>query len=141
MKCKYTVVQIFKKSSLANIYMFKVNKRKTIDVVDVVLVFLLLKLNLFQTFFSSVSIVEFEQVNVSWVTSDGCFRNFIMNSVSLHHYVSTKIFKKQPFTDVLQNRCSYKFRKIHNKRSVPLPVLLFCEFFFLSYRTRPCDCF
>ena len=35
--------------------------------IDVVLVFLLLTSNIFRTF-SSVSIVDFEQVNVSWVT-------------------------------------------------------------------------
>ena len=34
--------------------------------IDVVLVFLLLTLKIFHTFFS-VSIVDFEQVNVSWV--------------------------------------------------------------------------
>ena len=47
----------------------------------------------------------------------------------MHHYVSTKIFQKQPFAYVLQNKCSHKFRKIHKKRFVPLPVLFFCEFF------------
>ena len=52
-----------------------------------------------------------------------------MISVSLHRYVSTKIFQKQPFADVLQNRCSYKFRRIHKKRSVPLPVLFCYELF------------
>ena len=44
----------------ANIYLFKVD-------VDVFLVFLLLTLNIFHTFFYSVSIVDFEQVNVSWL--------------------------------------------------------------------------
>ena len=62
-------------------------------------------------------------------TSSGCFWSFIMTSVSLHHYVSTKIFQNQQFADVLRNRCSYKFRKIHKKRSVPLVVLFFCEYF------------
>ena len=38
------------------------------DVIDFVLVFLLLTLNIFHTFFSSVSIVDFEQVNISWET-------------------------------------------------------------------------
>ena len=38
---------------------------KYVDVSDVVLVFLLLILNIFHTFFS-VSIVDFEQVNVCW---------------------------------------------------------------------------
>ena len=37
------------------------------DVTDVVLVFLLLALNIFFTPFSSVSIVDFEQVNASCV--------------------------------------------------------------------------
>ena len=35
---------------------------------DVVLVFLLLTINIFNTFFS-VSIVELEQVNINWVSS------------------------------------------------------------------------
>ena len=38
---------------------------KYVDVDDVVLVFLLLILNIFHTFFS-VSIVDFEQVNACW---------------------------------------------------------------------------
>ena len=46
--------------------MFKVNKKKHQNVIDVVLVFLLL-LWTYLTTFSSVSIVDFEQVNVSWV--------------------------------------------------------------------------
>ena len=49
--------------------MFKVNNtntpKKVFCVNDVVLVFLQLTLNMFRTF-SSVSIVDFEQVNVSW---------------------------------------------------------------------------
>ena len=36
---------------------------------DVVLVFLLLTLNMFHTFFSAVSTIDFEQVNVSSVDS------------------------------------------------------------------------
>ena len=47
--------------------MFNVNKN-TNNIIDVVLVFLLSTSNLFHTFFS-VSIVEFEQVNVCWVDS------------------------------------------------------------------------
>ena len=50
-------------------------------------------------------------------------------SVSFHHCVSTKKSKKHPFADVLQNRCSYKFRKIHRKTPVPVHVLFFCKFF------------
>ena len=65
----------------AIIYLFKVNNRNTNegceicsklikhqdDVNDVVLVFLLLTLNISKfTTFPSVSIVDFEQVNVSW---------------------------------------------------------------------------
>ena len=46
--------------------MFEVNNNNTIDAIDVVLVFLLLTLNIFDAFFS-VSIVDFEQVNVNWV--------------------------------------------------------------------------
>ena len=49
--------------------MFKVNNKNTKttsnNVIDVVLVFFLLTLNIFRIF-SSVSIVDFEQVNVSW---------------------------------------------------------------------------
>ena len=36
--------------------------------------------------------------------------------------------KNIPEADVLQNKCSYKFCKIHKKRSMMLPVLFFCEF-------------
>ena len=51
---------------LANIYLFKVNKKNpTRMALDVSLIFLLLTLNIFHTFYS-VSIVGFEQVNVSW---------------------------------------------------------------------------
>ena len=50
--------------------MFKVNnKNYKNNVNDVLLVFLLLTLNVFHTFFS-VSIVDFKQVNVNWVTKD-----------------------------------------------------------------------
>ena len=46
--------------------MSKVNKKKhQNDVNDVVMVFLLLTLNIFDTFLSD-SIIDFEQVNVSW---------------------------------------------------------------------------
>ena len=41
-------------------------KKHQSDVNDLILVFLLLCLNLFHTFFS-ISIADFEQVNVSWV--------------------------------------------------------------------------
>ena len=44
------------------------NNKHENNVIDVVLVFLLLILNIFYTSFSSVSIVNFEQVNVSWDT-------------------------------------------------------------------------
>ena len=47
--------------------MVKVNNKKAQnDIKDVVLVFLFLTLNIFRTI-SSVSIVDFEQVNGSWV--------------------------------------------------------------------------
>ena len=46
--------------------MFKVNNKNTRKITNnVLLMFLLLNLKKFQTFFS-VSIVDFEQVNVSW---------------------------------------------------------------------------
>ena len=45
--------------------MFKINNKYTYDVV---LVFLLVTLNIFHSFFS-VSIVDFEEVNISWVSS------------------------------------------------------------------------
>ena len=45
--------------------MFKINNKYTYDVV---LVFLLVTLNIFDSFFS-VSIVDFEEVNISWVSS------------------------------------------------------------------------
>ena len=53
------------------------------DVVGVVLVFLLLTLNILNTFFS-VSIVKLEQVNVSWVR--GCFKQ-LKPVFSLHKQV------------------------------------------------------
>ena len=43
----------------------KVAGLQTFEVTDVVVVFLMLTLNIFHTF-SSVSIVDFEQVNISW---------------------------------------------------------------------------
>ena len=59
-----------KKCTPANMYLFKVNHKSTSKrcVIDVVLLFLLLTLNIYTTF-SSVSIVGFEQVNVGW---DNC---------------------------------------------------------------------
>ena len=38
-------------------------------------------------------------------------------------WLSTKKFQKQPFADVLQNRCSYKFCKIHRRTPVLEPFL------------------
>ena len=64
----------------SNIYLFKIGNRNTrkrceicswydvVDIVDLVLMFLILTLNIFHTF-SSISIVDFEQVNVSWFKS------------------------------------------------------------------------
>ena len=46
--------------------MFKVERRFQFDVVDIVLVFLVLALNIIQTC-SSVSIVDFDQVITGWV--------------------------------------------------------------------------
>ena len=45
--------------------MLKITRHEN-DVNDIVLVFLLLTLNVFHSFFSA-SIVDFEQVNVCWV--------------------------------------------------------------------------
>ena len=62
------VFRVYEKviNSQANIYLPKVNNE--IHLIDVVLVFLLLTLNISHfTFLSSVSITVFEQVNVSWV--------------------------------------------------------------------------
>ena len=48
----------------------------------------------------------------------------------MHHYVLTKYFQKQPFANVLQNRSSYKFHKIHRKTTVQVTVLFSSELFF-----------
>ena len=45
----------------------RITRITTNNDVDVVLMFLLLTLNMFHTFFSTVSIVDFQRVNVSWV--------------------------------------------------------------------------
>ena len=50
--------------------MFKVSSNN--DVIDVVLVFLLLTLKISQHF-STISIVDFEQVNLSWVQFEFLF--------------------------------------------------------------------
>ena len=67
----------------------------TNDVIDVVLAFLLLTLNIFQIFFS-VSIADFEQVIVSWdigntnihinlfMHNDGKWLNILLKSCSVH---------------------------------------------------------
>ena len=51
-----------------------------------------------------------------------------------------KNISEAAFDDILRNRCSYKFRKIHKKRSVPLAVLFFSEcfnfFYFLQNTSR-----
>ena len=84
----------------ANIYLFKVNYRDTRkmceiyskftkkhqnDVNDVVLEFLLLTLNIF-TPFSSVSIVDFEQGNVTWNV-----KALVITYISSHHSFSNSI--------------------------------------------------
>ena len=76
-----------------NIYLFKVN--------DVVLVFLLLTLNIFRTL-SSVSIVDFEQVNVSWVCM--IMQRRIQNSIKCLNW---SVFRKavKYFHKTLQRRC------------------------------------
>ena len=50
--------------------MYKVSNR--LGTPDVVLVFLLLTLNIFSPFFSA-SIVDFEQINVSWVSTTNTY--------------------------------------------------------------------
>ena len=73
--------------------------------------------------------VYFDKMQINWC------RNFQEQlppvGDSEMFYVSIKIFQKQPFkdVDVLQNRCSYKFCKIHKKMCVPLLVLFFREVF------------
>ena len=71
---KYHILTYESRYIPANIYLLKVNTRRCEKCNDkntrttslnVVLVFLLLTLNIFH-FFSSVSIVDFEQVIVSW---------------------------------------------------------------------------
>ena len=47
--------------------MLKVNKKHQNDFIGIVLVFCLLTLNIFHTFSYGVSIVDFEQVNLSWL--------------------------------------------------------------------------
>ena len=49
----------------------------------------------------------------------------------LHYYVSTKIFQKQQFADVLRNRCSYKFRKIHKKKTRAVSCTVFLWIFYV----------
>ena len=51
--------------------MSRVNNKNTSDLVVDVLVFLLLALNIFHTFI--VSVVDFEQVNISWAIPPICF--------------------------------------------------------------------
>ena len=47
--------------------MLKVNNKHQNDFIGIVLVFCLLTLNIFHTFSYGVSIVDFEQVNLSWL--------------------------------------------------------------------------
>ena len=49
-------------------YVQRLQQKHQNDLIDIVLVFLLLTLNYFISF-SSVSIVDFEEVNVSWVAN------------------------------------------------------------------------
>ena len=80
MICRLYFPDLLNANIKANIHLFQVNIRNTRkrceiclkltiktleDVIDAILVFLLLTENTFQPF-SSVSIVNFEQVNVSW---------------------------------------------------------------------------
>ena len=52
------------------------------NVIDVVLIILLLTLNIFHTF-SSVSIVNFEQVNVNWIITIG----FLKTCKSIRYFL------------------------------------------------------
>ena len=70
--------------------MFKVSNK---NVIDVILVFLLLTLNICHTFFS-VSVIYFEQANVSWV-----FRK--QSSLFLDTAILTKRFYNQ-FHNILR---------------------------------------
>ena len=83
----------FEKSHLpANIYLFKVNNRhsrKRNKICswrhhDVVLVFSLLTFNIFHTF-STVSIADFEQVDVSWVSTSHPNQRLLVKSQQLKH--------------------------------------------------------
>ena len=119
----------FQEQSPANIYLFEVNKRKTIDVVDVVLNGLVFKSLDSQSKGPCSKSLGGSKVDLVFHPSEVDKMSTGNLVVKSKHYVSTKIFQKQPFADVLQNRCSYKFCKIHKKRSTPLPMLFFCEFF------------
>ena len=55
--------------------MFKVNNKD--DVIDVVLVFLFLTLDIFHIFFSTFFIFDFEQVNFSWTVKTFCDPNVL----------------------------------------------------------------
>ena len=78
----------------ANIYLFKVNNRNTRKRHEIsskltirkpeqrqwrLLIFLLLTLNIFTTF-SSVSIIDFEQVNVSWIITNFIIKVYMRTS-------------------------------------------------------------
>ena len=59
--CSYSTIETLEKGVCSKLAIKHQN-----DVTDVVLVFLLLTLNIFHKF-SNVSIVDFEQVNITWV--------------------------------------------------------------------------
>ena len=67
--CFFICLGLFgnKKDFPTNIYLFKVNNRNSRKMCDFYrYVFLSLRLNIFYTF-ASVSIVDFDQVNVNWI--------------------------------------------------------------------------
>ena len=82
-----------------NIYLFKVKnsanyvqrqQEKYQNVIDVVLVFLVLTLNIFHNFFS-VSIVDFEQVNASWGYVSSMWKSYFS---SICYLIKMNNFKK-----------------------------------------------
>ena len=90
-------------SKPANIYLFKVTIKtlqkgvKLVD--DVVLLLLLLTLNIFHTFFSSVSIVDFEQVNVSLGSSSTIIKLItIFTSVNFNVTKNCRVHQKAAHT-------------------------------------------
>ena len=72
--------------------MFKLKQKHHNNVIGVVLVFLLLILNIFYTF-SSAFIVDFEQVNVSWVCIFFTIINFKPATLTSYFKPAAKLMK------------------------------------------------